>query len=197
MATTSPSVPRNAATVAAYAIGRGAGTVGALGSGCSAGARAASNGAVRVAPLVGGMAIAALSGVYYGLANVAKWRRGEMTGEEAARDTACESIGTGVATGVGLAAANFAAGAALAASTVAVVPFLAGAAATTAAKSAWDRALRRLCAPAVPRRRSEGNPSRAMVNRFLPTSSGSPTIGQEGDVSESLQQAATPSVTSQ
>ncbi len=103
---------------AAYLMGRGAG---------------------KLRPAAGGAAIAALWATVYGWANLKKYRRGEISKKEAARKTAAESIGIGLAAGVGIMAVNVVRASTLLASSAALVPFLVGTAVTGGAKAAWDR----------------------------------------------------------
>jgi hypothetical protein len=135
--------PRNAATLAAYTLGRGMGCVRVGASGGTVALRTAAKGGARMSAAAGGAVITVLSGVFHGCSNTRKWRQGKRTGKEAIRRTATESVGTGVATGIGLAASNLLAATVWIASATALVPFVAGAAAATAAKTAWDRAIKR------------------------------------------------------
>lgn len=121
MATTATS--RNTATLAAYTLGRSAGVA---------------RNVTRVSSVAGGAAVTALSGLLFGLVNARKWKRGKITGGQAIRHTARESVGMGVATGAGLAAANLVG----VVSTVAMVPFLVGAIAATATQTAWNHTVK-------------------------------------------------------
>jgi len=133
---------KNAAAMCAYVLGRGASTLARGARGARRLPSAAGTTASRVSPLAGGTAITALGGLFYGWSNARKWKQGKITGEAAVRHTANESVGIGLATGVGLAVANLVAATVWITSAVALAPFLVGAAATTAAKTAWDRAVR-------------------------------------------------------
>ena len=113
----------------AYVIGRGAGRLGP--------AVTASSG--NIAPLAGGAAIGALWGTVHGLINLMKYRRREISKQQAVRNTANESVGFGVATATGIAAANVLRATALVGSSVALVPFVVATAATGGAKMLWDR----------------------------------------------------------
>ncbi|HUT25978.1 MAG TPA: hypothetical protein VM492_16705 [Sumerlaeia bacterium] len=119
--------------VAAHALGRGAGKV-----------RLAAGGSPsRVGPLAGAAAVSALWTAAYGWVNVKKWKRGSMTKEEALRETANESVGIGLATGAGIAAANLVRVSSLVASSASLAPFLIAAAVTGGAKALWDRRVKR------------------------------------------------------
>jgi hypothetical protein len=78
----------------------------------------------------------------HGYTNLKKFMAGKVTAKAAVRKTARDSIGIGLATGIGIAAANIARASVLVAFSMAVVPFLVGLAATGGAKAAWDRGMR-------------------------------------------------------
>ena len=139
--------PKNVVTLAAYTLGRGVGSV-RLGAGSGAATlRTAAKGGARVSVVAGGALITALSSVFYGYSNARKWKQGKITGKEAIRHTTTDSVGTGVATGIGLAASNLLAATVWIASATALAPFVAGAVAATAAKTAWDHTMKREIAP--------------------------------------------------
>jgi len=147
--------PGNVATLAAYTLGRGVGSV-RLGAGSGAATlRTAAKGGARVSAVAGGALITALSSVFYGYSNARRWKQGRMTGAEAIRHTASESVGMGVAAGIGVAASSFLAATVWIASATALVPFAAGAAAATAAKTAWDHTMKREIAPKQEKKRLE------------------------------------------
>ena len=116
----------------AYAIGRGASRL----------APAASASSSSIGPLAGGAAIGALWGTVHGLINLKKYKKREISKQQAVRNTANESVGFGVATATGIAVANVLRATALMGSSVALVPFVVATAATGGAKMLWDRLAR-------------------------------------------------------
>jgi len=122
---TSPTASAAAST--AYVAGRLAGRV-----------RPAVGGAARVGAAAGAVAVTALWAGVYGWVNLIRYRRGQTSRKRAVRDTAAESLGIGLATGAGLAAANAVRFSALLASSTALLPFLVGAIVTGGAKTVWD-----------------------------------------------------------
>ena len=97
----------------------------------------------RIGPLAGAAAVGVLWGVACGCVNLRKWKQGRMTKEEALRETANESVGIGLATGAGIAAANLVRVSSLVASSASLAPFLIAAAVTGGAKALWDRRVKR------------------------------------------------------
>ena len=128
------SVPTSRPVLAAvaYAIGRGAGRL----------SPAVSTSSSSIAPLAGGAAIGALWGTVHGLINLNKYKKREISKQQAVRNTANESVGFGVATATGIAVANVLRATALVGSSVALVPFVVATAATGGTKMLWDRLTR-------------------------------------------------------
>ncbi len=128
------SVPTSRPVLAAvaYAVGRGAGRLVPVASASSS----------RIGPLAGGAAIGGLWGTVHGLINLKKYKKSEISKQQAVRDTASESVGFGVATATGIAVANVLRATALLGSSVAIVPFVIATAATGGTKMLWDRMAR-------------------------------------------------------
>ena len=121
----------NLLTSGAYAVGRGVGKT----------RPAATSASGQVGVLGGAVAVGALWGAVSGWVNLRRCKKGQVSKQKALRDTASEAVGTGVATGLGVAAANVVRASAVAASSVALVPFLVGTAVTGGAKILWDKKL--------------------------------------------------------
>ena len=143
MATTSGASPAALAlSSTAYAVGRVASRISpALG------------GASRVGAVAGGAAVAALWVGIFGCVNLKKYKKGKITRKAAVRNTATESAGIGLATTVGIAAANAVRLSAFLAQS-AFLAFLVGAAATGGAKVVWDSKMRSAIAESEATRQS-------------------------------------------
>lgn len=122
----------------AYAMGRTAGRIRPVVT-STAGASAEASSASAIGPLAGGAAIGALWGSVHGYLNLKRYRKREISGGEALRNTASETVGFGVATATGIAVANVVRATTLMGSSVALVPFVVATAATSGAKVLWDR----------------------------------------------------------
>ena len=128
------SVPtsRPVLVAVAYAMGRGAGWL----------RPAASASSSSIGPLAGGAAIGALWGTVHGLVNLKKYKKKEISKQQAVRESASETVGFGVATATGIAVANVLRATALMGSSVALAPFVVATAATGGTKMLWDRMTR-------------------------------------------------------
>jgi hypothetical protein len=86
--------------------------------------------------------VAGLWGGVVGVINLRRYRRKEISGQEAIASTARESVGAGLASSLGLVAGNVARAALLATSLAGPVSFAVGTVVTAATKLLWDRAAR-------------------------------------------------------
>jgi len=134
------SVPQSSSVLAsvAYTLGRGVGLLRP-----AVGVSAVEASAASVRPVAGGAAIGALWGTINGLVNLRRYKRGQISKQQAVRDTASESIGLGVATAIGLTAATVVRTTLLIGSFAALAPFVVASAVTGGAKVLWDRAVRK------------------------------------------------------
>ena len=90
-------------------------------------------------PVQAGAGVSLLWGGIVALRNRRKYKLGKMSKRNAVLDTAGESVGMGVAAGIGLLASNVVVrGGLLLASTSTLAPFLAGVIVTTSVKVLWD-----------------------------------------------------------
>jgi len=89
-------------------------------------------------PLKASVAVAAVWGSFAALINGRKYRQGKMTKRDAILDTASESAGMGLASGLGLLASNAARTAVAAASASSLIPFTVGLVVSVGAKMAWN-----------------------------------------------------------
>jgi len=95
-----------------------------------------------LSPATAGAAVAGLWGGVVGVINLRRYRRKEISGQEAIASTARESVGAGLASSLGLVAGNVARAALLATSLAGPVSFAVGTVVTAATKLLWDRAAR-------------------------------------------------------
>jgi hypothetical protein len=117
--------PTTTTTTLAYGLGRGA--------------RLVQTTAVQtINPLKAGSAVAVVWGGVVGLINARRYRKGELTKRDAVVDTAGESVGMGLASGLGLVASNAVRTASLAVTASPLVPFVTGVLVTLGAKSVWN-----------------------------------------------------------
>lgn len=114
---------------AANVAGRGAGTLRPVAAGASR----------RVGAIAGGVAVTAMWAAVHGWYNLRKLRKGKISRKQAVQRTTAESVGLGLATGVGIAVRNVARASALTATWTVLAPFLIGAAVAGGAKVAWER----------------------------------------------------------
>ena len=89
-------------------------------------------------PLKAGVAVSAVWGGIAAIINAVKYKQGKITGKDAVLDTAGESVGMGLAAGVGLLASNVVRASVLIASSSSLIPFVVGLVVTTGIKIAWD-----------------------------------------------------------
>ena len=116
----SESLPNNIA----YNVGRGA--------------RNATLAVRTINPFKATGAVMVVWGVVAGLVNARKYKKGKITKKQAITATASESVGMGVAAGLGLLADGILKASALAATAPTVLPFVVGVAVTAGAKITWD-----------------------------------------------------------
>jgi len=128
MPAASPGAKSAALASTAYAAGRGAGKL----------APVAAGGASRIGVIVGGAAVMAMWATTFGWINLMKYRKGKISKKSAIRRTTAESVGMGLATGVGIAAVNVIRASAFIATSAALAPFLVGTAVTCGAKAVWE-----------------------------------------------------------
>ena len=83
-------------------------------------------------------AVMLLWGTAAGFINFRKFRQGKITKNQAIADTAGESVGMGLAAGLGLLADGIVKTYIIAAAAPTVIPFAVGVAVTTSAKITWD-----------------------------------------------------------
>jgi len=89
-------------------------------------------------PLKAGVAVSAVWGGINAIINTVKYKQGRITGKDAVLDTAGESVGMGLAAGVGLLASNVVRASVLIASSSSLFPFVVGVVVTTGIKVIWD-----------------------------------------------------------
>jgi len=118
---------------AAHAAGRGAGALSPVVASASR----------RVGAVAGGVAVMAMWAAVHGWSNLKKLRKGEISGTQAVQRTTAESVGLGLATGVGIAVRNVARTTAFTAASTVLVPFLIGTAVASGAKAVWERKVAR------------------------------------------------------
>lgn len=91
-----------------------------------------------ISPLKASVAVAATWGSVAALMNARKYRQGKMTKRDAILDTAGESAGMGLASGLGLLASNAVRTALAVTSASSVIPFTVGLVVSVGAKVAWN-----------------------------------------------------------
>jgi len=89
-------------------------------------------------PLKAGVAVSAVWGGISAIINMAKYKQGRITKQDAVLDTAGESVGMGLAAGFGLLASNVVRASVLIASSSSLIPFVVGVVVTTGIKVIWD-----------------------------------------------------------
>ena len=89
-------------------------------------------------PVTASIGVGVVAGGIAGLINVKKYKRDKITKREAVIDTASESVGMGLAAGIGLLTSNFVGRSILVATTYPIIPFVLGVIATSSAKIMWD-----------------------------------------------------------
>ena len=92
----------------------------------------------RISPFKATGAVMALWGGVTGFINFRKYKKGKITKKQAITATASESVGMGLAAGLGLLADGILKTYILAAAAPSVLPFAIGVAVTTGAKITWD-----------------------------------------------------------
>lgn len=102
-------------------------------------------------PLKASVAVAAVWGGLAALINARKHRQGRMTKRDALLDTAGETAGIGLASGLGLLASNAARAAVAATSASSFVPYMIGVVVTAGVKTVWDCTTQRYLATCPPR----------------------------------------------
>ena len=108
-------------------------------TGLGTGPRAATTTIINtINPLKAGVAVSAVWGGINAIINTVKYKQGRITGKDAVLDTAGESVGMGLAAGVGLLASNVVGTSVLIASSFSLLPFMAGVVVTTGIKVIWD-----------------------------------------------------------
>jgi hypothetical protein len=75
----------------------------------------------------------------HGWSNLKKLRKGKISKRQAVQRTTAESVGLGLATGMGIAVRNVARTSVFTAATTVLAPFLIGAAVAGGAKAVWER----------------------------------------------------------
>ena len=154
-------------TSAARAAGRGAGTLGPVVGGASR----------RVGAVAGGVAVMAMWAAVHGWSNLRKLRKGKISKKQALQRTTAESVGLGLATGVGIAVRNAARASAFTAVSTLLVPFLIGTAVAGGAKAAWER---KVAKPV--RGQDDGAPAESGANELSesnPEPAGSPDLSTD------------------
>jgi len=89
-------------------------------------------------PLKAGVTVGAVWGGISAIINMTKYKQGRITQQDAVLDTAGESVGMGLAAGVGLLASNALRASVLIASSSSLIPFVVGVVVTTGIKIIWD-----------------------------------------------------------
>ena len=114
-------------------------------------------------PLKAGVAVSAVWGSISAIINTVKYKQGRITGQDAVLDTAGESVGMGLAAGVGLLASNVVRASVLIASSSSLFPFVVGVVVTTGIKIAWDCNINRHLKCAVKEDWPQKEPAKATV----------------------------------
>jgi len=117
-----------------------------LGSDLARGARAARAVVPEVlSPVGAGLGVGAVWGGIVGLTSLKRYSDGKISGKDAVLTTAGESVGLGLAAGLGVLAGNVVRASLLvtAISASALIPFLAGVVITSSAKILWDRSIKK------------------------------------------------------
>jgi uncharacterized membrane protein len=137
----------------------------------------AAGGASRIGAIVGGAAVAAVWATTFGWVNLMKYRKGRISKKSAIRKTTAESVGMGLATGVGMAAVNVIRASAFMATSAALVPFLVGTAVTVGAKTVWEhKVTKRLADPEEDASaEARGDEPQENDRAIAPEAAGSPT----------------------
>ncbi|MFC1563104.1 hypothetical protein ACFL4Z_03535 [candidate division KSB1 bacterium] len=89
-------------------------------------------------PLKVGAAVGVVWGGIVALINARKYKQGSITKRDAVLDTASESVGMGLAAGLGLLASNMVRASVIVASTSSIIPFTLSVVVTTGAKVIWN-----------------------------------------------------------
>jgi len=106
--------------------------------GVGRGARAVQVAAQRISPLKAAAAVAVAWGAIAGLTNYRRCKKGKLTKKEALAVTANESVGMGLAAGIGLFADALVKTYVFTAASTSVVPFAVAVAVTGTTKITWD-----------------------------------------------------------
>jgi len=114
-------------------------------------------------PLKAGVAVSAVWGGINAIINTVKYKQGRITGQDAVLDTAGESVGMGLAAGVGLLASNVVRASVLIASSSSLFPFVVGVVVTTGIKVIWDCNINRHLKCEVKEVRQQKEPAEATV----------------------------------
>lgn len=122
--------PQTVTSTLGYSLGRGAGAV-----------RVVTIEAIN--PLRASVAVGTAWGGVAALVNVRKYKQGRISKRNAVLDTAGESVGMGLAAGLGLLAGNAARASLLIASTSSLIPFTIGVVVTAGAKVMWNCSIRK------------------------------------------------------
>ena len=114
-------------------------------------------------PLKAGVAVSAVWGGISAIINMAKYKQGRITKQDAVLDTAGESVGMGLAAGFGLLASNVVRASVLIASSSSLLPFVVGVVVTTGIKVIWDCNISRHLKCEVKEVRQQKKPAEAMA----------------------------------
>ncbi|MBF0254031.1 MAG: hypothetical protein HQL11_02755 [Candidatus Omnitrophica bacterium] len=139
-------------TTPSLASGTGAGAV----SGAANGARSFNTVTVAtVNPLIASMSVGVVWGGIVSLLNVRRYKKGQITKRDAVLDSAGETVGMSIASGVGLLLSNAVRTSFFALSSTSAVPFTVGVVVTLGVKAMWNCSTKRhlKCpAPASPKK---------------------------------------------
>lgn len=96
-----------------------------------------------VNPVGAGVGVSAIWGGIAGLTSLKRYSEGRISGKDAVLTTAGESVGMGLAAGLGILASNVARASLLLTATSAFAPFVVGVVITTGAKILWDSSVKK------------------------------------------------------
>jgi len=124
--------------------------------------------AASVDPVKGSVAVGAAWGGVAAIINARKYKRGELTRRHAVLDTAGESVGMGLSSGLGLLVSNAVRASTLAITASSLVPFTVGLVVTAGTKVLWNCATRRhlRCQTYVPLQKGKEPAQPSLINRF-------------------------------
>jgi hypothetical protein len=115
-------------------------TTGTVGTNLARGARATKGVIIPevINPLGASVGVGVVWGGIAGLTSMKRYRDGKISGKDAVLTTVGESVGMGLAAGLGILASNVARASLLMTATTAFAPFVVGVIVTTGAKILWD-----------------------------------------------------------